>query len=543
MRVVIKMLWILTLLQVSFHHAVAQTSLDSLIMFSEGSIPADKSQIDEIGTWIYKHYRTYPEITEKIAYKLIEASKKANYPLGEATGWRRIGASNYVMGKTSEVIRSQFEALQIYEEMGDSQGMAFCYNNIGLAQLQVDEQEKALDNFRLAEQTIAPDDRGFKAICYNNMSLAYSDLEKYDSALLYNNLALAIRLELDDKRRIQATYMNLGVLYYKNFKNLDKGKEYLQESVDINHEIRNYSDLASGYVNLGNVAELEENVDLALTYFERAVVYADSSNDLQTKSAAYLNLSQLESAVGNAYGSLEYFKSYHDTRLEAIEAQQKVEVGRLETSFEVLQKEKELAELREEQASQRLVQLLLIIGIIVTIVVGIMITYILRLRIRNAKLAEEELQIKLEHKNKELTSYALNFIQKNELMAELSDQIETVKRKSDPGISKELNKINRMMNDGARIDSEWENFKMMFEEVHSDFLSKLKEQFPEITNSELKLCALLRLNLNLKESSRILGISADSVKTARYRLRKKLGLSGEENLIDFLIRFERKMVA
>ena len=70
------------------------------------------------------------------------------------------------------------------------------------------------------------------------------------------------------------------------------------------------------------------------------------------------------------------------------------------------------------------------------------------------------------------------------------------------------------------------------------FAKILKDYKPDLSNYELKLCALIRLNLNMKEMATILGISAESVKTARYRLRKKLALSREENLIDFIMTLE-----
>lgn len=87
---------------------------------------------------------------------------------------------------------------------------------------------------------------------------------------------------------------------------------------------------------------------------------------------------------------------------------------------------------------------------------------------------------------------------------------------------------------------DWETFCLMFEEFRSGFLMRLKEEYSELRNADLKLCTLLRLNMNLKESSRILEISSDSVQTARSRLRKKLGLKTEEILVNFLIRFENR---
>jgi len=98
--------------------------------------------------------------------------------------------------------------------------------------------------------------------------------------------------------------------------------------------------------------------------------------------------------------------------------------------------------------------------------------------------------------------------------------------------------MQRIIDNNYQIDREWEDFKMHFEQVHPEFFEQLKASYPELTPSDLKLCALLKLNMNTKESAKILGISPDSVKTARYRLRKKLQLRKDEGLFDFIYRIE-----
>ncbi|HEY6902326.1 MAG TPA: LuxR C-terminal-related transcriptional regulator, partial [Puia sp.] len=62
-----------------------------------------------------------------------------------------------------------------------------------------------------------------------------------------------------------------------------------------------------------------------------------------------------------------------------------------------------------------------------------------------------------------------------------------------------------------------------------------KTRFPQLSPTDLKLCAYLRLNLASKEIAQILNISLKGVEVSRYRLRKKLNLSPEVNLYDFLI--------
>lgn len=67
---------------------------------------------------------------------------------------------------------------------------------------------------------------------------------------------------------------------------------------------------------------------------------------------------------------------------------------------------------------------------------------------------------------------------------------------------------------------------------------KLLTDFPKLTQNELRLCAFVKSNLSVKEIAAINGISADSVKTARKRLRKSLNLTGEDvSLLEFLSKY------
>lgn len=517
-----------------------QVNIDSLILLSESRIKRDTNTINEISTMIYKHYRTYPELTEKIAYKLVEASQAIGFKSGEAKAWRRIGASNYVMGKSSELMRSQLEALKIYTETDNTTGMAYCHNNLGLAYLQIKELPKALNHFQLALRTINPEHDGFKAICYNNLALVYYQMNEIDSALNFNNKALDIRRVLPSERpRLQATFTNLGTIYSEQFNNNKRAMEYFEQSIVINQEIGNYTDLASNFIYVGNISKDRNEYSLARNQYLKAVQFADSSKDMSTKADAYLKLSELEKSMGRTDQSMKYYEDYHATVLLALENQKEVEINRLENNYIIKQKEKELIVLQKEKAEQQTFQVLLIFGSVGIILVAAMLIVVLRWRVKNARLKARELELDLEQKNKELTSYALNFVQKNELISEISDKIEQLKNQSDGSGMKELVHMERILKESFRIDQGWNNFKRMFEEVHKDFFVRLKDNFPDLSSSELKLCALIRLNLNLKEAAGILGISPDSVKTARYRLRKKLDMIHDQSLVDFLMAFDK----
>jgi len=83
---------------------------------------------------------------------------------------------------------------------------------------------------------------------------------------------------------------------------------------------------------------------------------------------------------------------------------------------------------------------------------------------------------------------------------------------------------------------EWSEFQTNFEFIYQDFFRKVKQLYPDLTVSELRLSAFIRLNMNNKEIARVIGISPDSVNTARKRLKRKIGLNSENCLTDFLMK-------
>lgn len=153
------------------------------------------------------------------------------------------------------------------------------------------------------------------------------------------------------------------------------------------------------------------------------------------------------------------------------------------------------------------------------------------------QLKNEKLQADIEHKNSQLASTAMNLVRKMEIFSKVKDDLNAFKNNEEfKAGSKEFQKIIRLIDSELDVTQEWEQFTEHFDQVHSNFLKKLKEQWPDLTPTELKMAAYLRLNLTTKEIAHLMSISIRGVETGRYRLRKKLGLtSNETSLYDFLI--------
>ncbi len=150
-------------------------------------------------------------------------------------------------------------------------------------------------------------------------------------------------------------------------------------------------------------------------------------------------------------------------------------------------------------------------------------------------LKETKLKTEIESKNKQLTTHTLHIIQKNEALKNVSDAIHAMIPKADDKNAQEFKRLQRIIDESYMQDKDWDDFKLFFEEIYTGFNAKLTINYPELTSHDLKLCALIRLNLSINECATILGISPDSVKTSKFRLRKKLNLTSQKGLVDFLM--------
>lgn len=151
------------------------------------------------------------------------------------------------------------------------------------------------------------------------------------------------------------------------------------------------------------------------------------------------------------------------------------------------------------------------------------------------KLKEEQYKKDLENKNKQLTTYTLNLIQKNQALKTLQLEINQVIRSSSKSSYQEMRKLLNLIDYSFRKDEDWENFKLFFEEVYVGFFANLIQRHPRLTSHDLRHCALIRLNLTIEEIATIIGISADSIKTARFRLKKKMELDSKVDLLEYLM--------
>lgn len=154
------------------------------------------------------------------------------------------------------------------------------------------------------------------------------------------------------------------------------------------------------------------------------------------------------------------------------------------------------------------------------------------------ELENEKLENEIAFKNKELASITMNDFKRSRLINKVKENIQSVMgEEKNPDARQQLHRILKDIIEDEKHQNEWEKFAIHFDDVHNNFLKKLKDTYPALTPSDLKVCAYLKINMSSKEIAQVLHISPKGVEIARYRLRKKLELPREVKLNEFLESF------
>lgn len=146
------------------------------------------------------------------------------------------------------------------------------------------------------------------------------------------------------------------------------------------------------------------------------------------------------------------------------------------------------------------------------------------------KVNNEKLNQEIESKNRELAISTMSIIKKNEMLNQIKTELERSEHDSN---RRAITLLNRNLND----EEDWKFFEKAFNNADKYFMDKLKTRHPDLTHNDLRFCTYLRLNLSSKEIAPLLNITIKSVETKRYRLRQKMNLEHDHNLIDYILEF------
>lgn len=444
-----------------------------------------------------------------------------------------IGLIYHELGDFENSAKYDFEYLKYYEGIKDERQIGLAYGNIGIDFISQDNYQKGLEylkkSFDMAEKLGDFDGMAYQ---FNNIAGVYSEyFHDYRMALSYYKEALKINVRLKDQRQEGIYLMNIGNCY-ANLNVNDSVMMFYSRANAIFSSLNNpmlYAEcqslMADYHLKTGNMRQSRLHADTALK------VSMENDFKEQVRTAAGM-LHKVCLSINDTLSAYRYAMIENSAKDSLVEMQNRQEVYKLEFqyNFEKQDKVKQIARQRRET------MMIVIMGSLLS---GLVILFLLfsrhRIKAKNVTLEKESIEKELGFKNKELTINLISLIKKNEMLSDISNKLVTIGGAARNEETKDaINKISREVRLSAD-DKMLKEFSLRFQDVHAGFYEALLKKYPDLTQNELKLCAFLRLNMSSKDISELTGQRILTIDHARYRLRKKLGISNVEvNLVTFL---------
>jgi tetratricopeptide (TPR) repeat protein len=545
-------------------NAQAHQKIDSLAQLLAQHTQEDTLRVRLLNELGFEYWTINPQQSERYGREAHRLATQLQDDNGLAMAYRVVGVSYWSRGEFYQALVHLFKSQELYKKLGDHLGEGNATMNIGLVYADQKDHGRALEHFLRANQLFEKLEREDRiGITYNKIGSVYLEKGELDKAGKYLFDGLDIHTRNNFSFGILEACNRIG-LYYRDKGELKEAEDYLQRSLAITEQNKDREHLVKNLENLASVYILQGDLPKAKSHLDRALPLAQEHQYkkwLRDIYKDYKDLYALRNDYTRAYLYAEKFEAIQDSIFNEEKAAQlanlELEHQMAEQQQAIKLKEKEILLLQQQTRFDKLIKISLISGSILLLILVYIVLRNQRYRykknqellershalaekeLENARLKEEELQQALAFKNKELTAYTVNFIRKNELIEELKQKIISLKNASQQPQT-ELNTLLNLVQQNTSIDRDWDDFKRTFENVHHNFFGKLLTRYPDLTPAELRLCALICLNLTAKEMASLMGISPDSVKTARYRLRKKFGLTQEQGLDEFVLRFTQQ---
>jgi tetratricopeptide (TPR) repeat protein len=443
-----------------------------------------------------------------------------------------IGMIKDFQGNYSESYDAHFSALRLFEGLNDKEGIVKALNGIGNICYYQNNYVKAFLYYSKALNIARKMNDNFQvANVINNVGLVLVEQGQIAQAIDCYNEAIAIHKRMGLKIRLATNYINLGSAYLK----LNRFDDFLlnyEKGIEIYKSFGSSHNLALCYIDYSEYYRLIKDkqnqikfimmaYSLGRQYKLRDVIFQACSVLHET----YLSEGKIDSTYKYAMlqnAEKDSIDNEHSTaRLTLLE---------MEYNYDKKQKEESLKQQRKD-----FITIIIVILAISGLLIVLLILSRQIIKMKNIRLEKQNLADEVDLKNKEITVNVMNLLKKNEFLVEHTNRLIEVQQKAtEDHIKTDILHLINSLQRGTKEEI-WDEFELRFKQVHSGYYDRLLAKFCDLTSNELKLCALLRLNLTTKEICELTGQRPASLDVARSRLRRKLGLpSSQTNLVTFL---------
>jgi len=525
----------------------------------------------------------YKDSSLQYAKSAIVLAEKIAFKMGKANALNNSGVAYYELGNYPMALKFYLRYLNISQEIGYKRGMIASYGNIGNLYRAQGNYPKALEyDFKSLTLSQEPRYKSYTATSLGNIGLIYQVMGDNIKALDYFFKALSINQEIKNNYSITIDFTNISLSYYQEkdyakaleycfkatalaqgigYKNiltkdfeiiggvysdqndLPKAQDYCFKALKIAAETGDIKSVAELYSDLGSLCIMLKKYKQARILLDSGLVISKTIGDRPTTKDNYRYLAQIDSATGNYKASDDEYKLYIIYRDSIInqESIQKITQMELNQQFQKIEdsikvEQAKAISIKTSEVNRKRIVIYSITAILLIVII-LAIFLINRQQAKRKKdkaiFEREKYQIENELAKSKATldQYVKDLMEKNALLEQSNIDLESIKNLKAKEIDEErIEHLEDLNNATLLTEDDWDKFKDLFGKVYKGFFIRLKEKLPDLTPAEIRFICLTKLKLDTKQMASILVVSSDTIKKSRYRLRKKLGLSDDDNI-------------
>jgi DNA-binding CsgD family transcriptional regulator len=468
--------------------------------------------------------------------------KKAGDKLSEAICLYYLGQENIILGNYGEAFDKSVRSARMLKEIGHANipEIGRYLHGMSLNYYFFRDYPKVLTILRESLEHPAYN-RNLDIQRYNTMALAHRNLGNSDSAAYYFEQTLSRARFYGDSTWIALASGNLGALYAKEGQ-LDTALPLLQLDYDYNKFDFNTPDMAkNAALAIADVWLKKKRSDSAMHYLEASILlhrrsqaktsYGDQQRNEEYHRSYYAILSQYHEQKGQFLLAFRYLDSLHRIGQE-LDRRYNTMVAKREEERLSIQQYVSAIELEREKRETATTRWILALAVLLLCTISIGSLYILnrvkqsRQRVilqlkQNEILAEQQLTMAAFERAKDQLRYQLDLLdEKNGLISRLQKELDELGNEPPPALLEET--LRKLGNSRLLTQEDWVSFRRQFNTVFNNSLEELRQEYPDLTQSEERIYALTQLDIDTRQMASMLGISPESVRKAKYRLNKKL---------------------
>ncbi|WP_461063369.1 tetratricopeptide repeat protein [Spirosoma horti] len=501
----------------------------------------------------------YPDSAYRLIKAKLDKAISQHNELAQGDYLQEIGSLLYHQGSYVQAIDYLLQAQKIFRNSNNEQRLADNRNELGTVYYYNEQPERALTQFTdaLAYYQRSGNAKGL-AQTYANIGHIYEKRRDAKKAYRYQKQALVHSRMANDTASLTKIFENLGSIFEDEAR-FDSAHRYYQQALALAQQTHDEIGQIEIINNLGDVFRKTGRYKQGMALSRQALDLSQQTGERYQLSAALRDIAKTFRLMNQADSAYKYIELSRDLTDEIYAIENNRQITLLQTLFDVERKDSEIAQLNARKQADLIIIIatcvvLLLIGILAFVIISrqrlkiqneqalnqqnqqIFSTQneLMRAELKNKQLKEENLKGQLELKSNELTSHTLQIIQKNQVLEAIKDDLAAILKDDKRDQKKQLRQLLEKIGQRFDRDKYWDDFRRIFDQIHPHFFEQLAHQFPDLTPTDLRLIALLKMNINSADVATLLGISSDSLRVSRYRLRKKIGLPEGESLSAYI---------